>query len=265
MEDSKFTSPIVHPETLTHTQPRMATGRHKPYSAKRPSKVSLNVGSRPKSYQSAKSSSETKSIEQIHINPNEVIKIEAADQDDSLLSESKSENSTASNDYALQNTDPSQIQSAVVSLPSDNNIPPTSDNEQIHASCTNYKLETCDAAISESSEVNLSESQANFNSDSMDSASNEVSDVGEKPTVKLEPVSEAEVDLEIIGVEPGVMIQGQGHFSEGENNWMPNVQNRIGTSASASAVEQDGQYSKLIFKMLLMLSTSLSPIAEIRM
>ena len=257
---SHFTSPAVHPVTMTNSTPRVALGnalRHKPYNTNRPAKAVL------RSNQTAKTS-KTNSIEEIKINPNEVIKIEAADLDEESQSDARSEKSEASNDSELRSMDASQIQAAMVSLPLHNIIPSTSATETVQAaSYREDSAENSRSSISNAGDTQYPENSdiPNFNIDSdksdiaggsadefnanasIDSADlngsqKEITGTSDKPSVKVEPVSEAEMDLEIIGIEPGIMSQGQGHMSEGDNNWIPNVQTRLGLGASTSGVQQ---------------------------
>ena len=251
---SQFTSPALNPRSATRSTPKVMLGkglRHKPYVTNGTAKPVLI-----KPNKTTKTKSETKSIAEIKINTNEVVKIEAVDQDDESQSDARSEHSEASNDSELRSMDASQIQAAMVSLPLHNFIPATSITESVQAASdreesvensrsslsnvgdtqhldntdrTNFGEDSDRSEIGGGSadelNVNISMNDNDFNDHQ-----NEAIDESDKPNVKVEATSDSEMDLEITGVEPGMMTQGQGDI--------PGANNRLGLGASTSGVQK---------------------------
>lgn len=245
----QFPSPALNPRSGTRFTPKVMLSkglRHKPYSTNGTAKAIL----KPK--QTAKTKSETKSIAEIKINTNEVVKIEAVDQDDESQSDARSEHSEASNDSELRSMDASQIQAAMVSLPLHNFIPTTSATESVQAaSGRDESVENSRSSLSNAGDAqdidnidrtNFEDSDRSeigggsadelnvnisMNANDFDSQQTEVVAGSDKPNIKVEATSDSEMDLEITGVEPGI--------SQGD---IPGANNRLRLGASTSGVQQ---------------------------
>ena len=249
----------LHQRSVARSTPKVVLGkgaRHKPYNTSGKAKTLLKPNQKAKATRP-----ETKSIAEIKINANEIVKIEAVenDEDESNVDDARSEHSDASNDSELRSMDASQIQAAMVSLPLHNFIPATTVTESVQESAlsreesvensmssidhagdahldiaerTNFAEESDRSEIGGGSadelNVNISMNVNNF-----DNQQSEVSGADES-NIKLEANSDSELDLEITGIEPGVMIQSQGQGN------IPGAKNSLGLGASTSSVQLGG-------------------------
>lgn len=250
--NSQFSSQDVHPVSLTRNSQQNPLGtnvRHKPYLINRPTKASKQA--QPATTKTLPS--ETNDAEQIRLNPNEVIKIEAIEEDDESQSDAKSDKSEASNQSASRKSHSSQSNVATGSLPSEIPMSSTSSSFTIHTSAKGEQgSEFASSELSETSDKSTKRQMLDINTvnSTLGGASTDDSNVdtdlgmsefentnravavtNQEPTVKVEPVSEAEMDLEIIGVEPGQMAQR-------DSEWMQHVQTTMGFGGSDSGVSQ---------------------------
>ena len=205
-------------------------------------------------------------MEQIRLNPNEFIKIEAVEEDDESQSDAKSDKSEASNQSASRNSHAIQSNTvAMGSLPLEIPMSSTPNSFTVHTSAeADHGSEFSDSLLSDNSDkisktqmpdidtvnsslVGASTDQSNVDTNlgmsELDSANRDMAVNNPEPTVKVETVSEAEMDLEIIGVEPGQIAQR-------DSDWMQHVQTTMGFGGSDSGVSQgnsaegDEQYGK---------------------
>ena len=241
---------------MARSTPKVVLGkgaRHKPYNTNGKAKTVLKPNQKAKVTRP-----ETKSIAEIKINANEIVKIEAVenDEDESNVDDARSEHSDASNDSELRSMDASQIQAAMVSLPLHNFIPATTVTESVQESAfsreesvensmssidhagdahidiaerTNFAEESDRSEIGGGSadELNVNIS---MNANDFSNQQSENDGGADEPNIKLEANSDSELDLEITGIEPGVIIQGQGEI--------PGAKNSLRLGASKSGVQQ---------------------------
>ena len=270
----------VHPVSLTLASPQgrgASNVRHEPYPANRPRKGSLNFD--PQSHTRLpkvpmKLPTEPGNVQKMNLNPNEVIKIEAVDEYDSQGDQTTAtDQSGKTGESDMENGAPpsSQFQSSSASSsPSHTALPPTPTSQSVQSPLVKDDgSESSSSTIAnEAAEVKYSDTippgGLSLDSDlsnltgipghaaEMDTAepksvaSDEqtMDEMDPNVNIKVEAITESELDLEITGVEPGQMPQS--------DNWMPNVQSRMGygpsTSTAAEGDMSEGQggagYSK---------------------
>ena len=270
----------VHPVSLTRASPQgrgASNVRHEPYPANRPRKGSLNFD--PQSHTRLpkvpmKLPTEPGNVQKMNVNPNEVIKIEAVDEYDSQGDQTTAtDQSGKTGESDMENGAPpsSQFQSSSASSsPSHTALPPTPTSQSVQSPLVKDDgSESSSSTIAnEPAEVKYSDTippgGLSLDSDlsnltgipghaaEMDTAepksvaSDEqtMDEMDPNVNIKVEAITESELDLEITGVEPGQMPQS--------DNWMPNVQSRMGygpsTSTAAEGDMSEGQggagYSK---------------------
>ena len=258
-------------------------------------------------------------MKKINIDPNEIIKIEAADDDDdeqcadTSKSKTKETENTASSDTGIKiasvtgatetsitagtsqpatantgesivcqtaplSSAPSPLQTSTPATPS--SLPvlsPFPKDEASNSSASTLHSEPTDTKINDtvppeglSLDSDLSKLtgipgdsiKSDQNDSNTGSSTGSVSQAAPSQTnsnvnVKLEALTEPEMELEITGVEPGQMTQA-------DNNFLPNVQNRMGFGPSTSGMADLGDmmnpdYSKylIIYNIFLPVSCHL--------
>ena len=281
----------VHPVSLTRASPQgrgASNVRHEPYPANRPRKGSLNFD--PQSHTRLpkvpmKLPTEPGNVQKMNLNPNEVIKIEAVDEYDSQGDQTTAtDQSGKTGESDMENGAPpsSQFQSSSASSsPSHTALPPTPTSQSVQSPLVKDDgSESSSSTIAnEPAEVKYSDTippgGLSLDSDlsnltgipghaaEMDTAepksvaSDEqtINEMDPNVNIKVEAITESELDLEITGVEPGQMPQS--------DNWMPNVQSRMGygpsTSTAAEGDMSEGQggagYSKCQLSPLSFISS----------
>ena len=266
----------VHPLSLTlassQSVPRGGASniRHEPYLGARPKKpYNFDNQSQKRLSQSPscmKLPTEPGSAQRININPNEVIKIEAMDEDEENAEKSRTEERKSSVDSgqgdsgaSVPGTEPttraSPLQTAMPPTPTDSAQSPAVKDDGSESSSSTITNEPAEVKYSD----NLPPGGLSLDSDlsnltgissetaSMDTSTSDSAAVGPIVNIKVEAITESELDLEITGVEPGQMAQP-------DYGLMPNVQARMGYSPSSSGGAQDDMtgessqgYSKSMF------------------
>ena len=251
----------VHPISLTRASPQSvprggaSNVRHEPYPGARPRKP-LNFDPQSHKRLSQSSSSmrlptEPGSAQKININPNQVIKIEAMDEDEENTEKSQTEETKSvdsgkgDSGTSLPGTDPT----AGESPSSQTAMPPTPTNSIQSPAARDDGSESSSSTITnEPTEVKYSDTLPpgglSLDSDlsnltgippetaKTDTSTSDSASVDPNVSVKLEAITESELDdLEITGVEPGQMALS-------DYGLMPNVQNRMGFGPSTSGGAQ---------------------------
>ena len=232
----------VHPVSLTKVSPRGGLNvRHEPYPINQPRKSSLNrvqqrrnLSSTPKqqsSFYSVPVNSE--SVHGSDIGPSEVIKIEAID----LESEGDLENT---NNFGESDSETKTFDSRTnrkVANTSQAAFEPSSSNITIEPIESNPHDQNTDSVnltnISANLSINETDTLEQNVSNDYTNLKHEESDLDPNVNIKVEAVTESELDLEIMGVEPGNMTQN-------DNNWMPTVQSGMDFGASVMAGSSQG-------------------------
>ena len=223
------------------------------------------------------------SVQKLNINPNEVIKIEAVDdeveetQGDQMSKTDQSipgKSTEESENMGAALSSSSHIQSSSASSsPSHTALPSTPTSQSVHSPLVKDDGSESSSSVNEAPEVKYSDTVPpeglSLDSDlsnltgipgesvKMDTSESKTSagasddqtgteEMDPNVNIKVEAITESELDLEITGVEPGQMAQS--------DNWVPNVQTRMGYGPSTSTGAQgdlaDGQgnpgYSKFI-------------------
>ena len=168
-------------------------------------------------------------------NPNEVIKIEPMDED-----EKNAEKSSAGSGKEDSGTEPPAT--AESASPSHTPMPPTpTDSSQSPAMKDDGSESSSSTIINEPTEVKYSDTLPpgglSLNSDlssltgQMDSSTSDSASVDPNVNIKVEAITESDLDLEITGIEPGQMAQP-------DYGLMPNLQTRMGYDPSSSGGAQ---------------------------
>lgn len=306
-------SPRLQPVPLTGISPqgaqRVGQGnvRHEPYPAARPRRPALNFNqqgrspniNQKKSTSTMKLPTEPQNVKKINIDPNEVIKIEAADEDEEVQIKTKpperqlscetgikiasvsgaTEISTAATAGSAVTTDTNKssisqapvVEPSISRAPSISSAPSPSRSSQPVSPTTMPVLSpipkeensnsSASTIVNESSDTKISDiappeglslgsdlskltgiptkttkteglepsSAASTSTVSQDSSSGD----GQSVKVKVEATSESEMELQITGMEPGQMAHGQ-------NNQVPDLQNRMDFGPSTSGMSNVG-------------------------
>ena len=287
----------VHPVSLTRASPhstgRGGTGaRHQPYSLGRPPRTSLNFEQQGRSPNANKKQppgsmrlpTEPSKVHKINLNPNEVIKIEALDEEEtensskSVKSETKDSEmseikiasvsgNTESSDNTVENvpaaTHSSPSQTPTPDIPSGK--PSSVKDDASESSSSTNMNEPTEAAHSEmlpAEGLSLDSDLSNLTGISADGAKTDVNtnestnSNGSQaalsdtiPHINIKTETDVDMDLEITGVEPGQLPQS-------DNDWMANVNARMGYGPSVSGAsnqspmlsgQADQDYGKFIF------------------
>ena len=274
----------IHPVSMTRASPQSvprggATNvRHEPYPGARPRKP-LNFDphshkrlSQPSS--SMKLPTDPGSAQKINTNLNEVIKIEAMDEDEDNAEKSRTEVRKSSVDSgqgdsgsSVPGTDPtataSPSQTALPPTPTDSSQSPAVKDDGSESSSSTITNEPAEVKYSDTlppGGLSLDSDLSNLTgissaTASMDSSTSDSAAVDPNVNIKVEAVAESELDLEITGVEPGQMAQL-------DYGLMPNVQTRMGYSPSTSGgaqgdttCESSQGYSKSMFYSFTVMSS----------
>ena len=272
----------VHPVSLTRLSPQSvprggtSNVRHEPYPGARPRKP-LNFDpnshkrlSQPSSYMSLPT--ETGSAQKINID--EFIKIEAMDEDEKNAEKSRTEERKSSVDSghgesgaSVPGIDPnlsaSPSQTALPPTPTDSIQSPAVRDDGSESSSSTITNEPAEVKYSDTlppGGLSLDSDLSNLTGISSEAAKTDTltsngAAVDPNVNIKVESITESELDLEITGVEPGQMAQP-------DYGLMPNVQTRMGydTSTSGGAqgdmTDQSSQgYSKSMFHSFIILSS----------
>ena len=246
--------------SLTRASPQSAGrggNRHEPYPPGRPRRPNFDSQTR-KTPSSMKLPTEPGSVQKININPNEVIKIEAVEEDDTEQSKTSERKSSTDTEMAEGSADAnaSQVPSTDSSASPSHSAMPSTPTQSIQSPAIkdDGSESSSSTIINEPTEVKYSDTVPpeglSLDSDlsnltgiptetsKMDTSESKTpgneagtSEVDPNVNVKIEAITESELDLEITGVEPGQMAQS-------DNSWMPNVQTRMGYGPSTSTGAQ---------------------------
>ena len=260
----------IHPISLTRASPQnvprggASNVRHEPYPGVRPRKplrfdpLSHKRLSQPSS--SMTLPTEPGSAQKLDINPNEVIKIEPMDEDETS-EKSRTEERKSSVDSGKEDSGTEPPASAESASPSHTPMPPTpTDSSQSPAVKDDGSESSSSTITNEPTEVKYSDTLPpgglSLDSDlsnltgQTDTSASDSAAADSNVNIKVEAITESELDdLEITGVEPGQMAQP-------DYGLMPNLQTRMGYDPSMSGgaqVDMMGQssqgYSKSQFNL----------------
>ena len=235
----------VHPVSLTRASPQSAGrggNRHEPYPPGRPRRPNFDPQShKRKTPSSMKLPTEPGSVQKVNINPNEVIKVEALEEDDGTEQSKTSERkSSTDREMAEGSADASSSQGPSTdpsSSPSHSTQSPAIKDDGSESSSSTIINEPREVKYSDTvppEGLSLDSDLSNLTgipteTSRMDTSDSNMAEVDPNVNVKIE--AESELDLEITGVEPGQMAQS-------DNSWMPNVQTGMGYGPSTSAGAQ---------------------------
>ena len=243
----------LHPVALSRASPggrmRSPGMRHQPYPMARPPRPSLNFDQ-----------SQGPGPRMGNKIDGQIIKIEPEDDDEKS---NQSVNDTVQTPSSVPgNSAPSSPSSAKPSTPSQAQGPPDNDDAKSESSSSTIPNEASDLKYSDSvppgglsldsdlsNLISTSASDSNIqqSANSQDSSGEAQTSSGLDPnvSVKLEAMTESEMDLEITGVELGQAPMQEPMSSQ---DWMSNVQNVMqGASGSASDMASQQSYSKCQF------------------
>ena len=193
------------------------------------------------------------SAQKININPNEVIKVEAMDEYEETTGKSQTEIRNSSVDSGRGD---SAARFPGTASPSQT-MPPTLTSTQSPAGKDDRSESSSSSIINEPTEVKYSDtvpsgglsldSNLSNHTGQMDTSTSDSAAVDPNVNIKVESITESELDLEITGVEPVQMAKP-------DYGLMPNVQTRMGYDPLTSGSAQDDMigessqgYSKLPF------------------
>ena len=249
----------VHPVSLTRASPQgrgASNVRHEPYPANRPRKGSTNFD--PSSHTRLPAKSPMKLPTETG-NPNQVIKIEAVEDDGS-----QGDQTSAAGQSDMENGAPgsSQFQSSSASSsPSHTALPPTPTSQSVQSPLVkdDGSESSSSTIVNEPTEVKYSDTipagglsldsdlsnltgiqGESAKMDTAESNSGAEQEMDPNVNIKVEAVTESELDdLEITGVEPGQMPQS--------DNWMPDMDygpSTSGAQGDMSGAQGGAGYSK---------------------
>ena len=239
----QFSPRGVHPISLTRASPRGGASnvRHEPYPGPRPRKP-LNFDPRRRPSQSPSSMklpTDPGSAQNISTKPNEAIKIEAMDEDeDAEKTQTSVDSGKGDSGTDPTGTDSQSPQTGLPPTPSDSIHSPAIRDDGSESSSSTIPNEPAEVKYSDTlppGGLSLDSDLSNLMGAPSDTAKSDTSNsaaIDPNVNVKIESITESELDLEITGVEPGQMAQP-------DYGMMPNLQS-MGYSPSTSGGAQGG-------------------------